>query len=664
MSIFGAAAHSNPELKAQHRSSLLLDGAMTKFRSFQPKDMLGDDSSDDESGFSSSEEGTSPAIQPSIVEAEKSKGVIRSRTSLANALGSLGTGHGVNVDAALRRAITSPPSLRTAEEVLQIVVAVRCMREEFFGNLNDDVLWRVCERLTLEEYHESQVIFNYADEGDKIYLTLTGGVLIEIPRPGQLHLVMAGATSDRLLVPVAHLGPGKVFGELAIIGNCHRAGKATASKRSQLLALTKEDYEECIGNAQKDFVDERVTFLRSADRSVLEGTSDTDLSAMANYLRLETYGGENVVAEQGADADRIIFVKSGFCKVLRQLHPRYHGHLKSVAGKCLPPVNPFTVPKSARSSSDAEEALAANRIHASLGGPTALRKLLQQHHAEDIGTGFSPPTPSAPSSARAPKKKKLGLSSQSAAEMAINEGVVSAGTLQAGQSFGVRELFEGIPYQCTLVADPCVSVYTISKYDLIRCTSRSILHKLFVDYSETPSDDRIIAHMKQQSRWNSFKADLLDEIRSKRHPVAALDRRSAARRAGGSHLSSEDYERIWSSDGDAHSHLQASKGARQSRHGNIQTERIFHLHCVRNKEGRAQDVIVEEEVRDAAMQALRASILGTVAQSKARKKALATSGDGESRLSLSPPQPSGRVRQKQHTPRYVNKTEKLESFLS
>jgi len=556
-------------------------------------------------------------------------------------------------DGELRLALATAPALRTREEVLRIMLAIRRLREDFFGNLSDAMLRSVCAKLVLEQYNEGQVIFDYGDYGDKLYLIMSGSILISKPHVG--HAPSHGTTgesADVILEPVAYLGPGKVFGELAIIGNCRRAARTSASKLTQVLVLGAEDYHSCIGRVQEDFLAERVAFLRSVDKAVLEGSGESDLAAMAAHMRQERYSGEEVVVAQGAEADKIFFVKSGFCRVLRQLHPRYHGHLKNVAAKCLPPANPFTTPVKTNEVIVSPEDGEARRIHDSLGGPAALQRLLERHHA--VGTPVSPSSPSKQKRSPRPQPRPF---SKPAAELAMTEGVVPAATLQPGQSFGFMELFEGTPYQCTLLADPCVEVYTISKYDLIRSTSRAILHKLFVDCTGGLSDDRIIGQMKFQSRWNSFKADLLDEIRSKRRPAATLDRGVTAHRAGAPNFSANDYARIWNIEGSEGLVQPMPRSARQ--HGShAPTEPIFHVHCVREP-GKPTEVVIEEENNDSSIQALHHSILNTVAQSRARKQLSPIQrGDASPTGSPTASKPSPRLRPPA-APRDINNTRKL-----
>lgn len=49
---------------------------------------------------------------------------------------------------------------------------------------------------------------------------------------------------------------------------------------------------------------------------------EVDLQAMAGSMTEDNYIGEHEIIRQGSEVERIIFVKSGFCKVVRELHPK------------------------------------------------------------------------------------------------------------------------------------------------------------------------------------------------------------------------------------------------------------------------------------------------------------------------------------------------------
>merc|ERR1719326_2782545 len=107
--------------------------------------------------------------------------------------------------------------------------------------------------------------------------------------------------------------------------------------------------------------------------------------------------------------------------------------------------------------------------------------------------------------------------------------VIMLDRLHAGRSFGVMEMMECLTYQSSVVADPWTEIYTITKYDLVRHTSKSILHALFQNYKARLTDNRLVRRLQQNYRWNCYKRGLLEEIRNRRS-----GRRGTGRGEGGS----------------------------------------------------------------------------------------------------------------------------------
>merc|ERR1719235_3028489 len=286
--------------------------------------------------------------------------------------------------------------------------------------------------------------------------------------------------------------------------------------------------------AQGNFVKERVNFLKKLDKSVLDEISDIDLRAMAGHLRVETHLGDHTILTQGTEVDRVIFIKSGFCKVVRQLHPRYKKAFDGFAEQGKPPPNPFAdneeekqprlvLPKCFHvDAQTADEALA---LDLGLGARPALRKFVSQY--DDFEEATRKPgrvRKGGAQTARIPdgSVRTATSSVQSDLEAAAvgnptdggagAENMVVLDVLQAGMSYGFMELIEGFTYQSSVVANPWAEVYVMSKYDLIRNTSKLILHKFFCDYKVRLTDERLVQRLKQKRRWNDYKRDLWDEI--------------------------------------------------------------------------------------------------------------------------------------------------------
>merc|ERR1712178_406625 len=114
---------------------------------------------------------------------------------------------------------------------------------------------------------------------------------------------------------------------------------------------------------------------------------------MAGHLRLESHLGDHTILTQGTEVDRIIFVKSGFCKVIRQLHPRFKKAFDDYAEQGRPPPNPFAdeeestplLPKCGNTGSESNGVYAALGLDLGLGGRQALQKLMSKYNEGEDG---------------------------------------------------------------------------------------------------------------------------------------------------------------------------------------------------------------------------------------------------------------------------------------
>lgn len=557
-------------------------------------------------------------------------------------------------DRRLQRALMRNGDKRSARDLAVILDALNSMRDEFIKDLTDEVKEALCSRLTLEEFEKGDKVFEYGEFGDKLYLIWSGRVSIEIPRSHEAARRNKMAPEHVELIPLTRLDPGRAFGELALISeNKTRSARVTAVKRTLLMVLQEADYIWGVGMGQGSFVKERVQFLRAADRSVLEDISEVDLRAMAGHLRLESHIGDHTILKQGSEVDRVIFVKSGFCKVIRQLHPRFKKQFDDYAERGSPPPNPFAddeeepssplLPKcgGAEPPESVEEALA---LHLGLGSRQALHKLMSKYHEDDTKSrAKSTASTSSALTARVRTDTITSSASSGGAAAAVASGgspsdnTVVLGILHAGMSFGVMEMMEGFAYQSSVVANPWAEVYVMTKYDLIRNTSKTILHKLFNDYKARLSDERLVQRLKQRRRWNNYKRDLWDQIRERKTSNQiqyGIDRRTVNRRAGTGDLSVEDYERVGAGeilwDGRAQT---PPKPTYSHKHGK---EYVFHVHCYRNQGTNSPNVVVEHDARDASLSALEEKILMTIATARYRAQLRRNNAEEEGEQSEQP----------------------------
>lgn len=188
------------------------------------------------------------------------------------------------------------------------------------------------------------------------------------------------------------------------------------------------------------------------------------------------------------------------------------------------------------------------------------------------------------------------------------------------------EMMECLTYQFSVVASPCAKIYVISKYDLIRHTSKLILHKLFCDYKARLSDERIVHRLKQMHRWNNYKRDLWVDIQNKRRQNngAGELRQEGPQRSstGGGELTGQEVNligkgyKLWDKRAQTPTHPHNTSSGTGKPSGGHQ-EHFFRVHVVR-KESCSLDVVVKHEARDASMAALDEKILRTIATARFR----------------------------------------------
>ncbi|HYO95497.1 MAG TPA: cyclic nucleotide-binding domain-containing protein [Polyangiaceae bacterium] len=107
-------------------------------------------------------------------------------------------------------------------------------RVDLFSGLKPVAL-ELLARVSSEETHAPGTkIFQQGDAGDKLYLILEGRVRISRDS--------AGMGEEALAV----LGPGQVFGEMALLDDSPRSADARAHERCRLLVIPKDAFDDLL----------------------------------------------------------------------------------------------------------------------------------------------------------------------------------------------------------------------------------------------------------------------------------------------------------------------------------------------------------------------------------------------------------------------------------
>lgn len=105
---------------------------------------------------------------------------------------------------------------------------------ELFAGLKPDAISLIAKVATEETHALGTKIFQHGDAGDKLYLILEGQVRIsrEVPGMGEEALAV--------------LGPGQVFGEMALLDESPRSADARVHARCRVLAIPKDGFDDLL----------------------------------------------------------------------------------------------------------------------------------------------------------------------------------------------------------------------------------------------------------------------------------------------------------------------------------------------------------------------------------------------------------------------------------
>jgi len=117
------------------------------------------------------------------------------------------------------------------EQRLQKLEAQRAVLAgtSLFSALNARELRQVLQVTEVEPYQDRQIIVREGEQGEQLYIVLTG----------QVEVMRTGA-------PVARLEPGEHFGEMALIRNQPRSASARAVGPTQLMVIHRKDFFEIL----------------------------------------------------------------------------------------------------------------------------------------------------------------------------------------------------------------------------------------------------------------------------------------------------------------------------------------------------------------------------------------------------------------------------------
>lgn len=109
-------------------------------------------------------------------------------------------------------------------DTLTAAVRAAVRESRIFSSLHDEEIDEVVSASEVRRVAPGEVICRPGDPGDHVALVVSGGLTAEAP-------------ARRGLTPLNPIGPGEIFGEMAVLRGARRSAQVTAVEPSELLII-------------------------------------------------------------------------------------------------------------------------------------------------------------------------------------------------------------------------------------------------------------------------------------------------------------------------------------------------------------------------------------------------------------------------------------------
>ncbi|XP_053957663.1 cGMP-dependent protein kinase, isozyme 1 [Anastrepha ludens] len=136
------------------------------------------------------------------------------------------------------------------------------------------------------------------------------GAHLYVSAEGEFEVVKGG-------IILSVMGPGKAFGELAILYNCTRTASIRVLSDARVWVLDRRVFQQIMMRTGMQRIENSVNFLKSVP--LLKNLSMEVLAKIADVLEVEFYPAGTYIIRQGASGDTFFLISQGSVKVTQKL---------------------------------------------------------------------------------------------------------------------------------------------------------------------------------------------------------------------------------------------------------------------------------------------------------------------------------------------------------
>lgn len=254
------------------------------------------------------------AILESLESAQRHKIVEAVRS--CDALGQEGTSGLVDKGKARREGVSAPkmsdesrnnwqkPFHEKSSEVrekIKIIISQSTKLQTLFGHLTDEAIYEVIDAMASKSVESGADVIAQGQDGDNFYIVDEGNLDVFVKR------------GDDDPQKVMEIGPGGMFGELALLYHAPRAATVTATTPVKLWYLDQASFQIMLSTAENVKTIEHEAFL--SEVVIFKGLTKYEIEELSDKLHAEEFDGGEDIVKEGGDADKFYLVQDGEAKV-------------------------------------------------------------------------------------------------------------------------------------------------------------------------------------------------------------------------------------------------------------------------------------------------------------------------------------------------------------